>query len=77
MSFSAVCGLMRVCDTSLELSWHPHERMPAARAPACAARPQMAKMCFLLHKSATNGRFETWTEKKSCRVGQTNDFVEI
>ena len=59
MRFWAMCGCVRVYDTSLELSWHPHERMPAAQAPACGARPQMAEMCFLLHKSAPNGRFET------------------
>ena len=36
------------------------------------ARPQCAKMCFLQHKLAPNGRFETWTVKKtkSCRVYQ-------
>ena len=41
-----MCGCMRVCDTSLEPSWHPHERMIGARAPARAARPQNGKMCF-------------------------------
>ena len=35
----AVCGCVRVCDTSLDSPWHPHERMPGAalrrpRAPA-------------------------------------------
>ena len=45
-SFLGVCGCMRVCDTSLEPSWHPHERPPAGQAPARAARPQLAKMCF-------------------------------
>ena len=77
MCFSAVCGCVRVCDTSLEPSRHPHERTPDACAPAAAARPQMAKMCFLLHKSAPNGRFHTYTVRKSYRGCQTNDFVEI
>ena len=49
VDFWAVCGCMRVCDTSLEPSRHPHERMPDARAPARAARPHLAKMTFLLH----------------------------
>ena len=77
LRFWAVCGCVRVCDTSLEPSWHPHKRMPGALAPACAARPQLAKMCFLLHKAALNGRFEKKIEKKSCRMNQTNEYLSI
>ena len=40
----AVCGSMRVCDTSLEPSWSPYERMIGAFRFARAARPQCAKM---------------------------------
>ena len=57
--FKTVCGCVRVCDTSLDPSRHPFKRTPAARAPVPAARPQMAKMCFLLHKAPPNDRFKT------------------
>ena len=44
-------------------------RLPHARS---------ARKCvLLLNKLAPNGRFVTWTERKSCRVRQTNDLVEI
>ena len=52
----AVCGCMRVCDTSLEPSWTPYERIIGAFCELRAARPQFAKMRFLLHKAAINGR---------------------
>ena len=74
----AVCGSMRVCDTSLEPSWTPYERMIGRFCAARAARPQYAKMRFLLHKAALNGRFkariahndrfETLTLKKSVKA---------
>ena len=45
-SRSAVCGCMRVCNTSLEPPRPPYERLMDARPLARAARPQCAKMCF-------------------------------
>ena len=47
----AVCGCMRVCDTSLEPPRPPYERLIGRIRFARTARPQCAKMCFLLHKA--------------------------
>ena len=46
-----VSGCARVCDTSLEPFRHPNVRMSASLEPARAARPQLEKMYFLLHKA--------------------------
>ena len=43
----------------------------------CAARPQCAKMCFLLHKLTHNSQFETWTVKMTYRRSQNIDFAQI
>ena len=61
----AVCGCVRVCNTSLKPSRPPYERMMEAIRFARAARPQCAKMWFLLHKTALEGRFKTWNIKIS------------
>ena len=47
-SLLAVCGCMRVCDISLELSWSPHEHMIGGLSFARTVRPQGTKTCFLL-----------------------------
>ena len=47
----AVCGCMRVCDTSLEPPRPPYERLIGRIRFARTARPQCAKMSFLLHKA--------------------------
>ena len=60
-------GWIWACDSSLEPPRPPYEHMMAARAPACAARPQCAKLCFLLHKVALNGRFEACIANMNCR----------
>ena len=51
--------LMRACDTSLEPPRLPYDQVMEQNRFARAARPQRAKMCFLLHKLAPNGHFET------------------
>ena len=53
----AVCGCMRVCDTSLEPPRPPYERLIGRIRFARTGRPQCAKMCFLLHKALLNDRF--------------------
>ena len=68
---------MRACDSSLEPSCHKNDQVMGENWFARAGRPQCAKMCFLLHKLAPNGRFETCTVRKSCRVSRKNDFEEI
>ena len=73
---SAAPELMRACDGSLEPSWHKNDGSMENFRFARAARPQCAKMCFLLHKLAPNGRFETWTVMKDYKVSQTNDLVK-
>ena len=75
--FRVVCGCMRVCDTSLEPSWTPYERKAPALATTLRTRPQCSKMCFLLHKLACNGRFETQTLKKSYIWYQNNDLANM
>ena len=68
---------MRVCDTSLEPSWTPYERKAPAQATTLRTRPQCSKMCFLLHKLACNGHFETQTLKKSYIWYQNNDLANM
>ena len=53
------------CDSSLEPSWLPYEPSMGEIRFARAARPQRAKLCFLLHKAALNSRFDvTYVVKK-------------
>ena len=75
--FWAVCGCMRVWNTSLEPLRHPYERMIVRFRFARAARPQRAKTSFLLHKTAPNGRFETWNIRTSYRSCQKNEFANM
>ena len=53
-----VCGLMRACDSSLEPSCYKNDHVMEEIRFARAARPQCAKMCFLLHKAVLNLRLE-------------------
>ena len=50
--------LMRACDGSLEPSWHKNDGSMENFRFARAARPQCAKMCFLLHKAPLNSCLE-------------------
>ena len=54
----ALGGPMRACDSSLEPSWPKNDQGMNRFWFARATRSQHAKMCFLLHKLAPNGRFE-------------------
>ena len=60
----AVCGCVRVCDTSLDSSWHPHERMPGAQA-----RPYICANIIGLLK--TNVFYATLSSGKNkiCLIG--------
>ena len=60
------CGPILACDSSLEPPRPQNEHMMDARAPARAARPQWAKMCFLLHKVVLNGRYESYIANMNC-----------
>ena len=53
-------GPMRACgcDSSLEPSCHKNDHVINLFWFGHATRPQLAKMSFLLHKAALNGRFE-------------------
>ena len=53
------------CDISLEPPWLPYEQSMGENRFACAARPQCAKMCFLLYKLPPNCRLEPWIIKIS------------
>ena len=55
---SAAPELMRACDGSLEPSWHKNDGSMENFRFARAARPQCAKMCFLLHKAPLNSCLE-------------------
>ena len=46
------------CDGSLEPHWHKNDQGMNLFWFARAARPQCAKMCFLLHKAPLNSRLE-------------------
>ena len=46
------------CDSSLEPSCHKNDRIMGEFRFALAARPQCAKMCFLLHKAPLNSCLE-------------------
>ena len=59
--------LMRACDTSLEPSRLPYDQVMETNRFARAARPQCAKMCFLLHKVALNSHFEACIANMNCR----------
>ena len=58
MSRSAPFGWIWACDSSLEPSCHKNDRIMGEFRFALAARPQCAKMCFLLHKAPLNSRLE-------------------
>ena len=57
-------------DVKMIMSWE----IFASRAPYARSAQ---KCIIILNKLAPNGSFETWTVRKSCRVSQTNDLVEI
>ena len=59
MEFSGPRGWIWACDSSLEPSQRKNDRSIENFCFTHAARPQVAKMCFLLHKLAPNGHFET------------------
>ena len=61
----ALCGCMQVCNTTLEPSWPQYERMIGGLRFACAARPQYAKMWFLLHKAASDWQFWDLVSKEA------------
>ena len=48
---SAPLELMRACDGSLEPSCYKNDHVMGNFRFARSARPQCAKMCFLLHKA--------------------------
>ena len=64
---SEAVGRNWACDSSLEPSWPKNDRFMRNFRFARAVRPQRAKMCFLLHKAALNGRFETCISNMNCR----------
>ena len=49
--------------------------MPSAQAPTRAARPQLAKMSFLLHKPQHYGLFEIWIIKISYSLCQKMGLI--
>ena len=60
-------GWIWACDSSLELSRPKNDQGMNFFWFARAVRPQRAKMCFLLHKEALNGRFEACIAIMNCR----------
>ena len=73
----AVCGCMRVCDTSLEPYCHKNDHVINLFWFARAARPQCAKMCFLLYKAVLNGRFQVCIANMNCRYSRKNAFPKL
>ena len=64
---SAPLEFMRACDGSLEPSCYKNDHVMGTFRFARAARPQCAKMCFLLQKAALKGRFEACIANMNCR----------
>ena len=62
-----VRGLMWACDSSLEPSCYKNDHVMEEIRFARAARPQCAKMGFLLHKAVLNFRLEVCIAYMNCK----------
>ena len=70
-------GWIWPCDSLLEPYCHKNDHVINLFWFARAARPQHAKMCFLLHKAARNGRFEACIANMNCRYSRKNVFPKL
>ena len=60
-------GWIWACDSSLEPSRHKNDHVINLFWYGHVARPQRAKIRFLLHKAALNGHFEACIANMNCR----------